>query len=43
MAAASADAVLLTFAPALPDAVPEEPAAGVAERAVITLLKEELP
>ncbi len=42
MAAASADAVLLTLAPALPDAVPDVPAAGVPALAVITLLNTEL-
>ena len=42
VAAASADAVLLTLAPALPEAVPEVPAAGVPALAVITLLKLEL-
>ena len=44
VAAASADAVLLTLAPALPDAVPDEPAEGVTPlRVVIMLLKTEFP
>ena len=43
MAAASADAVLLTLAPALPEAVPDEPAAGVPLLALITLVKPEFP
>ena len=41
VAAASADAVLLTFAPALPDAVPDDPFAAV-PRVVMMLLKLEL-
>ncbi len=43
VAAASADAVLLTLAPALPVAVPDVPAAGTPALPVITLLKTELP
>ena len=44
VAAASADAVLLTLAPALPEAVPEVPAAGVIpERADTTDENDELP
>ena len=43
VAAASADAVLLTLAPAEPEAVPDVPAAGVPLRAVITDEKLELP
>lgn len=42
VAAASADAVLLTLAPALPEAVPDVPAAGVPALPVITLLNTEL-
>jgi len=43
VAAASADAVLLTFAPALPEAVPDEPAAGVPLLALTTLVNPEFP
>lgn len=43
MAAASADAVLLTLAPALAEPVPDVPAAGWAERVLTIELKFELP
>lgn len=43
VAAASADAVLLTLALALPEPVPEVPAAGAVERDETVLVKDELP
>lgn len=42
VAAASADAVLLTLAPALPDAVPDVPGAGVPALPVIDEVNTEL-
>jgi hypothetical protein len=43
VAAASADAVLLTFAFALPEPVPEVPAAGVPVRDATVLVNSEFP